>query len=110
MMSISRLLMITLAATALPSALWAQSATATAPAAKTVAVTATLEALDSADLYAKDSGYLSDVKADMGDHVKKGQVLAIIDDPELQNQFASSQANVEARNQMALAAQASVQQ
>src|ERR1700719_4207012 len=43
---------------------------------------ATLEAFEEADLFAKVSGYLSDVRVDIGDHVKAGQVLAIIDVPE----------------------------
>src|ERR1700720_3505121 len=40
---------------------------------------ATLEAFEEADLFAKVSGYLSDVRVDIGDHVKAGQVLAVID-------------------------------
>src|SRR3981081_1308137 len=40
---------------------------------------ATLEAFEDADLFAKVSGYLSDVRVDIGDHVKAGQVLAVID-------------------------------
>src|SRR5882724_8743435 len=39
----------------------------------------TLEAFEEADLFAKVSGYLSDVRVDIGDHVKAGQVLAVID-------------------------------
>ena len=37
---------------------------------------ATLEAFEETDLFAKVSGYLSDVRVDIGDHVKAGQVLA----------------------------------
>ena len=44
---------------------------------------ATLEAFEEADLFAKVSGYLSDVRVDIGDHVKAGQVLAVIDVPEM---------------------------
>ena len=33
---------------------------------------ATLEAFEEADLFAKVSGYLSDVRVDIGDHVKAG--------------------------------------
>ena len=36
-----------------------------------------------ADLYAKVSGYLSVLKVDYGDHVKRDQLLAEIDDPEV---------------------------
>ena len=45
---------------------------------------ATLEAFEEADLFAKVSGYLSDVRVDIGDHVKAGQVLAVIDIPEME--------------------------
>src|SRR5262249_18347936 len=36
-----------------------------------------------ADLYAKVSGYLKELHVDYGDRVKRGQVLAEIDDPEV---------------------------
>ena len=42
---------------------------------------ATLEAFEETDLFAKVSGYLSEVRVDIGDHVKAGQVLAVIDVP-----------------------------
>jgi hypothetical protein len=43
---------------------------------------ATLSSFEEADLFAKVSGYLSEVRVDIGDHVKAGQVLAVIDIPE----------------------------
>src|SRR6478672_13383249 len=46
---------------------------------------ATLEAFDEADLLAKISGYLSDVRVDIGDHVRAGQILAVIDVPETES-------------------------
>ena len=58
-------------------------------------VPATIQAFFATDLYAKDSGYISQINADIGDHVKKGDVLAVIDDPELQQQFARTQAAVQ---------------
>ena len=61
----------------------------------TVVVPATIQAFFVADLYAKDSGYVSKVSADIGDHVKQGQVLAVIDDPELRAQFAKGLAAVQ---------------
>jgi multidrug efflux pump subunit AcrA (membrane-fusion protein) len=100
-------------ATGVCGSLRAQSAptvTAAAPTARTITVTATLEAFETADLYAKDSGYLSEVKADLGDHVKQGQVLAVIDDPELQKQIDSAQALNAARQEQATAAQAAIEQ
>jgi RND family efflux transporter MFP subunit len=58
---------------------------------------ATLEAFEDADLFAKVSGYLSDVRVDIGDHVKAGQVLAVIDVPEMKQELAEAKAQLESR-------------
>jgi RND family efflux transporter MFP subunit len=55
---------------------------------------ATLAAFEEADLFAKVSGYLSDVRVDIGDHVKAGQVLAVIDIPEMEQQLAEDEAQL----------------
>ena len=60
-----------------------------------VAVPATIEAFFATDLYAKNSGYVSQINNDIGDHVKKGQVLAVIEDPELQAEFEKAQATIQ---------------
>lgn len=60
-----------------------------------IAVPATIQAFFVTDLYAKNAGYVSQINKDIGDHVKKGQVLAIIEDPELEAQFEKAQATVE---------------
>ena len=54
-----------------------------ATVAQRLQTNATLEAFEETDLFAKVSGYLSDVRVDIGDHVKAGQVLAVIDVPEM---------------------------
>src|ERR1700687_4338446 len=58
---------------------------------------ATLEAFEEADLFAKVSGYLSDVRVDIGDHVKAGQVLAVIDVPEMKQELAEAKAQFESK-------------
>ena len=58
-------------------------------------IPATVHAFFVTDLYAKDAGYVSQVNNDIGDHVKQGQVLAVIWDPELKAQFDRAQAAVE---------------
>ena len=55
---------------------------------------ATLEAFEEADLFAKISGYLSDVRVDIGDHVKAGQVLAVIDIPEMEQDLVEAKAQL----------------
>src|SRR6202035_1992358 len=58
---------------------------------------ATLEAFDDTDLFAKVSGYLSDVRVDIGDHVKAGEVLAVIDVPEMEQELAEAKAQLESK-------------
>jgi RND family efflux transporter MFP subunit len=58
---------------------------------------ASLEAFEEADLFAKVSGYLSDVRVDIGDHVKAGQVLAVIDVPEMKQELAEAKAQLESK-------------
>jgi RND family efflux transporter MFP subunit len=58
---------------------------------------ASLEAFEQTDLFANVSGYLSDVRVDIGDHVKAGQVLAVIDVPELKQQLAEAEAQRESK-------------
>src|SRR6267154_6047417 len=55
---------------------------------------ATLEAFEATDLFAKISGYLSDVRVDIGDHVKAGQVLAVIYVPEMENELSEAKAQL----------------
>ena len=55
---------------------------------------ATLAAFEEADLFAKVTGYVSDVRVDIGDHVKAGQVLAVIDLPEMEKQLAEDEAQL----------------
>src|SRR5437870_5004144 len=58
---------------------------------------ATLEAFEETDLFAKVSGYLSDVRVDIGDHVKAGQILAVIDVPEMEQELAETKAQLESK-------------
>src|ERR1700730_1936148 len=58
---------------------------------------ATLEAFEETDLFAKVSGYLSDVRVDIGDHVKAGEVLAVISVPEMENELAEDKAQLDSK-------------
>ena len=53
-----------------------------------------LEAPNEANLYARSQGYLKRLHADIGQHVKKGQLLAEIDTPELDEQLRQAQADL----------------
>jgi RND family efflux transporter MFP subunit len=68
-----------------------------ATVAQRLQTNATLEAFEEADLFAKVSGYLSDVRVDIGDHVTAGQVLAVIDVPEMKQELAQAEAQLESK-------------
>jgi multidrug resistance efflux pump len=86
------------------------SAPTSQPAAPSVSVVATVEAFWSADQYAKTSGYVTEVKHDMGDRVTKGEVLAVIHVPELEMNLVQAEATLAAKIQMKKAADAAVEQ
>lgn len=81
-----------------------------AGAPASVVVLATVDAFWSADQYAKTAGYVSEVKHDIGDRVKKGEVLAVLHVPELEKNLVQAKAGFAARQQMTKAADAAVLQ
>jgi multidrug efflux pump subunit AcrA (membrane-fusion protein) len=85
-----------LAVLTLPSATLAMAQASPPPPA--LDAPATVQAYFVTDLYAKESGYALQVNADIGDHVKAGQVLAVVDNPELRMQLAKAEAAVAQSN------------
>jgi len=69
---------------------------------------ATIEAFEQTELYAKSSGYLADVRFDIGDSVRAGDTLAVIDVPELSAEFDQAQAVLAAKRALVEAATAKV--
>jgi membrane fusion protein, multidrug efflux system len=63
------------------------------PPQRDVTVEAEAQPYASVTLYAKISGYLRAIKVDKGDKVTKGQVMAIIESPELDQQYLAAQAD-----------------
>ena len=59
----------------------------------TIALPANISPLYQTTLYAKVSGYLKWIGPDKGDHVKKDQVVAIIDAPEVEEQYQQTVAD-----------------
>ena len=53
-----------------------------------------LQAYKDSPIYARSSGYLSHWYADIGAHVKEGQLLAVIESPEVDQQLAQAKANL----------------
>ena len=52
-----------------------------------------VQAYNSAAIYARTNGYVRRWLADIGDHVREGQALAILDAPEVDQQLAQAQAD-----------------
>jgi membrane fusion protein (multidrug efflux system) len=63
------------------------------PVATKLALTGEIIPLDKADIFARTPGYVKEVKVDIGSQVKKGQVLCILEAPELNAGQAQSQSN-----------------
>jgi RND family efflux transporter MFP subunit len=60
-------------------------------------------------IYARVDGYVGQWFVDIGDHVKAGQVLALIETPELDAQLAAARAQLQAAQAQVLVRQAEVQ-
>lgn len=63
---------------------------------KNIELPAELLPYEQAALFARVQGYVKDLKVDMGDKVRQGQTLAIIEAPELQTKYAEFQASLQA--------------
>ncbi len=65
------------------------------PGEATVELPATVHGYIETPVYAKVAGYLKTIRVDKGDRVKKDQVLAELDSPELDHQVANARATYE---------------
>jgi RND family efflux transporter MFP subunit len=57
-------------------------------------IAAEFQPFQEVDVYAKVSGYIQKLNVDYGTHVKQGQVLAVLEIPELQQQLQQDEASV----------------
>ncbi len=64
-------------------------------ATRTITLPASVDAFEKATLYAKVAGYLQWIKADKGDKVRQGEVLALIEVPEMAKEYQRAQAVVQ---------------
>lgn len=62
---------------------------------KLITLPAELIPLERAEIFAKVSGYVSSVKVDIGDKVSKGQLLALLEAPEMIANYAQAGADVQ---------------
>lgn len=56
---------------------------------------ANLQALNSAPIYARTTGYVRRWMVDLGDPVRRGQVLALLDAPDVEQQLAAARADLQ---------------
>ena len=63
---------------------------------KSVELPGELIPYEQTDLYAKVSGFVKTMNVDIGDHVHKGQILAIIEAPEINTQFVQAESSIQA--------------
>ena len=59
-----------------------------------VVLTAEFQPFQQVDLMAKVAGYVKSIKVDIGDHVRKGQVLATLEIPEMEDDLAKAAAAI----------------
>jgi len=64
-----------------------------APPSRSLDVPATIHGFVETPIYAKIAGYLKTITVDKGDRVNQGQVLAVLDSPEIDQQVANARAN-----------------
>jgi RND family efflux transporter MFP subunit len=79
---------------ALAAPIVAVSAVARVDLARTLVLTAELRPYEEIDVHAKVAGYLKEVAVDVGDRVTAGQLLAIVEVPELQHEVDQADAGV----------------
>jgi RND family efflux transporter MFP subunit len=63
------------------------------PRSRSVQVPGTLHGYTETTIYAKTAGYLKLIRVDKGDRVRQGQLIAILDAPELDHQVANARAS-----------------
>lgn len=61
----------------------------------TLTVAGEFQPYQEVDLHAKVSGYIRRINVDIGDRIKKGEVLAVLEVPELNAQVAASKAEIQ---------------
>src|SRR5581483_10867560 len=67
--------------------------------AQTIAVTAEFRPYQEIDVHAKVAGYVKSIGVDVGDHVKAGQLLAVLEIPELQDELQQAEGGVKRAEQ-----------
>lgn len=75
----------------------------------TLTIAGEFKAFQDVDVHAKVAGYIRKIYVDVGDHVKTGQTLAVLEVPELQAQLGGAEAGLRAAQEQIRRAQGDVQ-
>src|SRR5271156_1498397 len=75
----------------------------------TLALAGAFKPFQDVDVHAKIAGYIRHIFVDVGDHVKQGQILAVLEIPELTAQLTGAEASVRAAQEQIRRAQGDVQ-
>jgi membrane fusion protein, multidrug efflux system len=63
------------------------------PSSRTIDLPATIHGYTEASIYAKVAGYLDKIMVDKGDRIRRGQLLAVLQTPDLDQQVVNAKAN-----------------
>jgi len=75
------------------------------PIAEHLTVSSELVPFQEIDVYAKEAGYVKELNVDYGSHVRAGQVMAVLEIPELEAQIQQDEAAIKAREHEVATAQ-----
>ncbi len=75
----------------------------------TLVVSAEFAPFQDIDVMAKVAGYVRSIRVDIGSHVRRGEVLAVLDVPEIQDDVQKAKAGVAAAEANVVTAQAAIQ-
>jgi RND family efflux transporter MFP subunit len=75
----------------------------------TLAIAGEFKPFQDVDVHAKVAGYIRQIYVDVGDHVKEGQTLAVLEVPELAAQLTGAEASVRAAEEQIRKAQGDLQ-
>ena len=78
------------------------------PVAQRLTLSSELVPFQEIDVYAKEAGYVKELNVDYGSHVRKGQIMAVLEVPELQAQLDEDQAAIRAQQDQVARAESEV--
>lgn len=77
---------------------------------RALVISAEFHPFQEVDVHAKVAGYVKNIYVDVGDHVKQGELLAVLEIPELQDEVQTAEASVSKSEEEIRRAQADLEQ